>query len=144
MPAFVRFQSPHVSERGINVGVFFLINSLAKQGLLRAEDERWRRERNSWFEDAFRDPSTVDPTVYDREMNPGAVAWFKRAAAAHLVVATLEHCAILDRYAVPWERVETDDPGRTVYEDLHQVVVVPHTEFIVAKRGRLAEEGLDV
>src|SRR5688572_11299151 len=102
MGSFVRFQSPHVSERGINVGVFGLVNSLGKEGLLSAEDEQWRRERNRWFDDAYRDPSTVDPRVYDREVNPGAVAWFKQDAAEHLVAATLEHCVMLDRYSVPW------------------------------------------
>ena len=125
MGSFVRFRSPHVSERGIHVGVFGLVNVLGRQGLLSAEDEQWRRERNRWFDDAYRDPSTIDPEVYDHEVNPGAVAWFKVDGAAHLVAATAEHCALLDRYAVAWERVESDDPGEVVYEDAHQVVVVP-------------------
>jgi hypothetical protein len=123
---FVRFQSPQVSERGIRVGVFGLVNLLGKHGRLTSEDEQLRTTRNRWFDDAYRDPSTVDPTVYDRAVNPGAVAWFKQDAAAHLIAATLEHCTILDRYEVAWERVESDDPGRIVYEDPHQVVVVPH------------------
>ena len=135
MATYVRFQSPEVSELGINVGVFGLVNVLGKQGLLSAKDEQWRRQRNRWLDEAYTDPSTVDPTAYDREVNPGAVAWFKADAAAHLVVATLEHCALLDRYAVAWERVESDDPGPIVYEDEHQVVVVPH-ERVVAGQGR--------
>lgn len=135
MAAFVRFQSATVSERGIHVGVFGLVNLLGKQGRLSAEDEQWRRERNRWFDDAYLDPSTVDPTVYDHAVNPEAVAWFKAAPAAHLVAATLEHCAILDRYAVAWERVESDDPGRVVYEDEHQVVVVPRHELMVLGAG---------
>jgi hypothetical protein len=77
---FVRFQSPQVSERGINVGVFPLVNLLGKHGRLTPEDEHLRRTRNRWFDDA---------------------------------------------YDVAWERVESDDPGRVVYEDPHQVVVVP-------------------
>jgi hypothetical protein len=77
---FVRFQSPQVSERGINVGVFGLVNLLGKYGRLTSEDEQLRRTRNRWFDDA---------------------------------------------YDVAWERVESDVPGRVVYEDPHQVVVMP-------------------
>lgn len=118
---FVRFQSPTSSERGIHVGVFGLVNILGKQGLLTADDERLRRERNRWFDEAYRDPSTVDPTVYDRQVNPHAVAWFKSDAAAHLVAATLEHCTILDRYGVDWIRVDSgpsisSPPSTTVLE----------------------------
>ncbi len=122
---FVRFQSPQVSERGIRVGVFGLVNLLGKHGHLTPEDEQLRRTRNRWFDDAYPDPSTVDPAVYEPAVNPGAVAWFKKDAAAHLIAATLEHCTILDSYGVAWERVESDDPGRVVYDDAHQVVVVP-------------------
>lgn len=131
MGAYVRFQSPELSERGIHVGVFGLVNVLGKRGRLSAEDEHWRRERNRWLDEAYTDPSTVDATVYDRDVNAGAVAWFRKHAAAHLVEATLEHCALLDRYEVAWQRVESDDPGRVVYEDEHQVVVVPHREGVV-------------
>ena len=122
---FVRFQSPQVSERGIRVGVFGLVNLLGKHGHLTPEDEQLRRTRNRWFDDAYPDPSTVDPAVYEPAVNPRAVAWFKKDAATHLIAATLEHCTILDRYGVAWERVESDDPGRVVYDDAHQVVVVP-------------------
>jgi hypothetical protein len=81
MATYVRFQSPEVSDRGIRVGVFGLVNVLGKQGRLSEADEQWRRERNRWFDDAYPDPSTVDPTVYDRDVHPGAVAWFKADAA---------------------------------------------------------------
>ena len=60
---FVRFQSPTPSERGIHVGVFGLVNILGKRGLLTADDEQLRRERNRWFDEAYRDPSAVDQVV---------------------------------------------------------------------------------
>jgi hypothetical protein len=53
------------------------------------------------------------------------VAWFNVPAADHLVQATRGHLDILDAYGVAWECVESDDPGRVVYEDEHQVVAVP-------------------
>jgi hypothetical protein len=126
MLRFVRFQSPVPSARGTHVGVFALVNGLGRRGVLSGADELSWREHNRWFEAAYVDPSTVDASVYDRQTNPLATAWFTSDAAADLVRATAEHCTILDRHGVAWERVESDDPGRVVYEDRHQVVVVPH------------------
>jgi hypothetical protein len=122
---FVRFQAVEPSERGIHVGVFGLVNVLGRGGSLDEVDEAHRVRMNRWFDDAYTDPSTVDPSVYDRAVNPRAVAWFKVPTANHLVEATAGHLEVLDRHGVAWERVESDDPGRVVYEDEHQVVVVP-------------------
>jgi hypothetical protein len=122
---FVRFQAVEPSERGIHVGVFGLVNVLGRRGSLDEVDEAYRVRMNRWFDDAYTDPSTVDPSVYDRAVNPLAVAWFKQPAADQLVEATAGHLEVLDRHGVAWERVESDDPGRVVYEDEHQVVVVP-------------------
>jgi hypothetical protein len=123
---FVRFQGVEPSVRGIHVGVFGLVNVLGRAGRLSEVHEAYRVRMNRWFDHAYTDPSTVDARVYDREVNPQAVAWFKVPAADHLVEATRGHLDILDAHDVVWERVESDDPGRVVYEDQHQVVVVPH------------------
>ena len=125
MTRFVRFQGVEPSDRGIHVGVFGLVNVLGRGGSLDEVDEAYRVRMNRWFDDAYTDPSTVDPSVYDRAVNPRAVAWFKVPAADHLVAATRGHLEILGRHGVAWERVESADPGRVVYEDEHQVVVVP-------------------
>jgi hypothetical protein len=63
----------------------------------------------------------VDPAVYQR---PGAAAWF-RHTSPHLIVRVSGYLDILDAHGVPWERLDSDDPGLIVYEDADQVVVVP-------------------
>jgi len=121
---FVRFQSPAANARGVHPGVFALVNGLAASGLLTEEEERFRRSNNDWFSQNFTDPSEVDALVYDREVNPGATAWFA-LSSPHLVERVDGYLAILDRHDVPWERVESATPGRIIYEDADQVVVVP-------------------
>lgn len=122
---FVRYRSPVADPRlGLHVGIFGLVNQLGRGGLLSADDEAFRRTANAWFDAAYPDPCTVDPSVYDRTVNPGAVAWF-RTTATHLLERVPPYLDLLDRYAVAWERVESDDPGRVVYADDVQVVVVP-------------------
>jgi len=118
---YVRFQSPTPNARGVHPGIFALVNGLT--GLSPA-DERLRTAGNAWFEQNFTDPSTVDPGVYDREANPGAVAWFK-GTSPHLVERASRYLDLLAAHGVACERAESDAPGRIVYEDEHQVVVVP-------------------
>ena len=125
MTAYVRFQGTERHERGFFPGVFMLVNRLARDGPLTPAQERFRRAANDWYDAAYTTPSHVDPTVYDREVNPGAVAWFKVDAARHLVERVDGYLEILTAHGVGWERVESTDPGRVVYEDEHQVVVVP-------------------
>ncbi|SDK70187.1 hypothetical protein [Nonomuraea jiangxiensis] len=122
---YVRFQSPKPNGRGTYPGVFGLVNGLAAQGRLSNAEERFRRENNAWYEANFTNPATVDPTVYDRSINPGAAAWFK-LSAGHLMQRVPGYLAILAAHDVECVRLESVDPGRIIYEDDGQVVVVPH------------------
>ncbi|MGO4145256.1 hypothetical protein AB4Y77_09250 [Paenarthrobacter sp. YAF11_1] len=122
---FVRYQSTEVNTRGICVGIFGLANGLAKTGKLCDEDHRWWQTANAWYDAAYPDPNLADPTVYDRTINPHAQAWFK-TSAAHLLKRIPGYVDLLDRYGVKWEEVRSSDPGRVLYEDDVQVVVVPN------------------
>ena len=118
---YVRFQSPTANARGVHPGVFALANGLTD---LSPEEQRLRAEGNAWFEANFTDPSTADPGVYDRESNPGAVAWFK-SSSPQLVERASQYLDLLAAHRVACERAISDDPGRIIYEDSDQVVVVP-------------------
>src|SRR5919106_1489359 len=81
---YVRFQGTTRSPHGHFPGVFALANGLARDGRLTEEQYRFWRTGNDWYDTHFTNPSDVDPTVYDRALHPGAVAWFK-ATAVHLI-----------------------------------------------------------
>ena len=120
---FVRYQSPVPDRRGRRIGVFGLVNMLGNRGFLTAAEEDFRRTTNAWYDATYTNPSTIDPTVYDA--NPLAAAWF-RSTAVELFEPIPRYLAILAAHNLPCERYTSDDPGRVVYEDEHQVVVVPH------------------
>ena len=122
---YLRFQSPHRNDRGRFTGVFGLVNNLARQGRLSEEQEAFRRLNNKWYDAAYTDPSTVDPTVYDDEVNPGAAAWFK-PSATHLLARVPGYLEILSAHGVDCQVLRSTDPGRVVYEDDVQIVVVPY------------------
>ncbi|MGW7050298.1 hypothetical protein [Streptomyces sp. NPDC054887] len=122
---YVRYQGTVRRAGGNFPGVFGLVNGLAREGRLSAAQERFRRTHNDWYDAAYTDPSTVDPTVYDPRVNPGAAAWFK-PAAVELIARVDGYLEILAAHGVEWRLVRSADPGRVVYEDAHQIVVVPH------------------
>ncbi|MDT7781872.1 MAG: hypothetical protein QOF58_291, partial [Pseudonocardiales bacterium] len=106
---FVRYQSAEPNANGNFSGVFGLANGLRRRGELTDEQEAFMRTNNAWYNAAYIDPSTVDATVYDRELNPGAAAWFK-AEATHLMDRLPGYLALLDAHGVKWRRLESDDP----------------------------------
>lgn len=121
---YSRYQSPLPNESGRHIGIFGLVNTLAKQGKLTPEQEAFRRTNNDWYDAAYRNPSLVDPAVYDREVNPLAAAWFK-PSAVHLFDRIPGYLEILAAHAIPCHLVTSNDPGRIIYEDADQIVVVP-------------------
>lgn len=121
---YVRYQAASPTGRGHFTGVFGLVNGLRRSGRLTEEQESFCRTNHAWYNAAYTDPSTVDPTVYDREVNPFAAAWFK-VTSTHLLDRLAGYLEILDAHGVAWVRLESDDPGRVVYEDPDQIVVVP-------------------
>lgn len=119
--SYVRFQGTVRHPRGHFPGVFALVNGLAREGRLAPEEERFRRTNNDWYNAAY-----ITPTgVY--EGNPGAVAWFK-ASAGHLIDRVDGYLEILAAHNVECRRIQSSDPGRIVYEDPDQVVVVPRRD----------------
>jgi hypothetical protein len=122
---YIRYQSPTPGIRGVRTGVFGLTNVLGRSGQLSTEEHRDWRAGNDWFTHAYPDPSDTDPSVYDEHLNPCATAWFKDSAT-HLLDRVPRYLEILHAHGVPCERVEAEDPGRVIYEDDVQIVVVPH------------------
>lgn len=124
-PEFVRYQATQLNTRGIHVGIFGLVNGLARDGKLSDEDYRWWQNVNAWYDGAYPDPNLIDPTVYDRTHNPHAQAWFK-TSAVRLLDRIPGYLNLLDQYGVQWEELRSPTPGIIVYEDDVQVVVKPH------------------
>ncbi|ALO13313.1 hypothetical protein AQF52_7727 [Streptomyces venezuelae] len=121
---FVRFQGTVRGPRGNFPGVFALANGLAREGRLSGDEYTFWRTNNDWYDANYPDPSSTDPHVYDHVLHPGAAAWFK-TTAVHLVDRVAGYLDLLAAHGVACERVESSSPGRIIYEDDVQVVVVP-------------------
>jgi hypothetical protein len=120
---FIRFESPDIDSVGRHVGVFGLVNSLGRAGRLTAEQEKFRRVTNAWYDAAYPNPAAVDPTVYDPRVNPTAAAWFKSTSES-LLARVEGYLTILATMGVACVRRESTNPGVVIYEDDYQIVLV--------------------
>jgi hypothetical protein len=122
---YIRFQSAEPDAEGRHAGFLGLINRLSKAGRLTPSEEEFRRANHAWYESRYTNPATVDPAVYDHSVNPGATAWFK-GSATELVARADGYLEILDAHGVRCAKLVTDrPPGKIIYEDGDQIVVVP-------------------
>lgn len=119
---YVRFQATTVNRRGIQPGLFALVNGLARAGRLSVADERFWLSSNGWFTARLTDPTTVDPDIF--RAHPLAVSWFN-TDAVDLLDRLPGYLHILDRHSIGWERVVTASPGTIVYSDADQVLATP-------------------
>jgi hypothetical protein len=122
---YVRFESATPNDRGRYTGIFGLANGLARSGLLSAADRAWWRAANDWYDLAYRDPASVDPTLFDRGRHPGLTCWFLDSAE-HLLCRVPGYLALLDRYGLAWRQRSSADPGMVRYRDDVQIAVTPY------------------
>lgn len=122
---YIRYQSSVPNHRGIYPGIFGLANELAHEGILSDTERAAWRSGNDWFNAAYPDPAKTNPEVYDLQMNPRAAAWFKDSAI-HLLERVQPYFELLRRHDVQVERLISDAPGKIIYEDSVQIVVVPY------------------
>jgi hypothetical protein len=118
----VRYESLTPNASGRHPGIFALANGLARAGRLSAADWAWWRANNDWFDAAYPDPATVDPSLFDGSVQVSC--WFK-SSASHLLDRVPGYLDLLDRYQVGWVVLRSTAPGQIRYEDDVQVVVTP-------------------
>lgn len=120
---YVRYEAAAPNARGHHTGIFGLANGLRRRGELTPEDREWLQANNSWLDEAYTDPGLVDPTLFDKAINPTATCWFKATAAAEPLLAKVPgHLALLDRYGIEWRVRQTTKIGRILYEDPVQAI----------------------
>lgn len=116
---FVRYQSPVPNHRGHHLGVFALVQGLARDGVLTAAQDAYRLTAHRWLDEAYPHPPAE---LFDRRVHARAVCWFKSTAVDLLDRLPDYIETLLVPHQIAWERVTSDAPGRVLYEDDWQVV----------------------
>jgi hypothetical protein len=116
--SYVRIQVRYSGRLGSPVGIFGACHHLRRAGRLSPEDDKLFADIDSWFTREL-----AEPPFYGDGNSIKAITWFKRSAV-ELIAALQPLQLLLVRYGVPFDVVETDDPGDVIYEDEFQVGVV--------------------
>ncbi len=83
----------------------------------------WWRASNDWIDATYPDPGIVDPTLFDKSINPTATCWFKSLAATEPILErVVGYLTLLDRYGIAWRERRTETVGHVLYEDAIQVI----------------------
>jgi hypothetical protein len=119
-PAFQRFQVTYRGGLGVEVGIFVAVDHLRRAGRLGIDEQLRYVEIEDWFHEHL-----PDPPFYGDGNSIGAVTWFKPDLPPTMTSRLGELCHILDAHAVANEQVWSTSPGAVVYEDDHQIGVIP-------------------
>ncbi|MEU7479947.1 hypothetical protein AB0A63_28415 [Lentzea sp. NPDC042327] len=123
---YIRFEASEAAPGKSPTGIFGLANGLARAGRLTPEDWAFWRAGNDWYDAAYPDPGAVDPSLFDKTLNPVVSCWFRLTAASHLLARVPGYLDLLDRYGIGWVERRSEDPGVILYADEVQVVVRPY------------------
>lgn len=98
------------------------MNGLARNGrLTELEFERWKN-LNIYLDNAY-----TAPQVYQEYPDLPLTSWFIAEGAHEIMSHNQFYLNVLNKYMVPWRRIESTNPGKILYRDDVQVVVAPYT-----------------
>lgn len=117
---YVRLQATYIGRLGVEVGIFVAVHHLRRADILTIDEEDVYFDVDDWFEVALSHPS-----LYDDGNSIGAVTWFKRSTAAHMLQRLAPLQAILSKYAVDHAAVESQDPARSSTRTTSRLVSCP-------------------
>lgn len=120
MARYFRIHTVDVGRLGVGVGVFVAVDHLRRAGRLSEAEEELYFDVDDWFREAL-----PRPPFYADGNTVGAVTWFKPEGSAHFASRLDALRGLLTAHGVAHRRSGSDDPGRIVYEDDHQVGAVP-------------------
>lgn len=98
-------------------GIFTEANLLKEDGNLSPYEEEWLEEVFGWFNSHLPCP----PFAAGR-FSRDAVAWFK-ADSSEFIARMWDIVALIQNHDVPVRLLKSQNPGKIVYEDDHQIVV---------------------
>jgi hypothetical protein len=113
---YYRLQANYLSQfTGKPIGIFGAVYGLIKRGVATDNDIQVYEDILAWFDNNLRDPE------FYKQGNPvQGITWFKENAK-HMLERLQPLTEILDRHGIPYELVETSNPGTIIYQDEYQI-----------------------
>ena len=121
---YVRFVIKVNDERsGRNKGLFMAMGELKDNNELFSYEKDIQKNICKWFDENL-DASKVQSSESNHYTKPHAISWFKSSATEH-INKMREYAQILEAHDVSVIQLNTERPGKVVYEDEYQMEIVP-------------------
>lgn len=105
--------------------MFVAVDHLRRAGRLTTEDEALYLDIDDWFNEHL-----PNPGFYAGGNSIGAVTWFRYPVPEEMQRRVGQLTGILGAHGIACETVWSDDPGTMVYEDEHQIGVIPYVRGV--------------
>src|SRR5688572_3786637 len=124
---YLRFITIFDKESGEReTGIFQAAGYFAESGSLNPEDKEKLRELGKWFGKNLKRPEKFSKSKKPHTENTG-LSWFKDTSSEYLK-NMYDLKSILEKQDLIIEVIKSRNPGYIVYEDDHQIVVIPYTK----------------
>ncbi len=107
-------------------GVFAAMGDLKRSQKMSAEEIAWYEYTANWFNTNLIYPTCFDPPVAD-SIKFRAKSWFL-ISANDFISKSKEVASLLTKYGIAVTELRSDNPGKIVYQDVFQIVVLPEFE----------------
>ena len=122
---YIRCETDIKLKTGIlGKGVFAAMGDLKRRGVMTNEETFWYQQVTTWFNESLQNPDCFELPV-DTSISNIAKSWFS-PDALEFIDKTESVALLLQRYGIGVEKLTSNDPGKVIYKDINQVVVLPY------------------
>ena len=122
---YIRYETDIKLKTGIlGKGVFAAMGDLKRRGVMTNEETFWYQQVATWFNESLQNPDCFELLV-DTSISNIAKSWFS-LDALEFIDKTESVALLLQRYGIGVEKLTSNDPGKVIYKDINQVIVLPY------------------
>ena len=122
---YIRYETDIKLKTGIlGKGVFAAMGDLKRRSVMTNEETFWYQQVATWFNERLQNPDCFELPV-DTPISNIAKSWFS-PDALEFIDKTESVALLLQRYGIGVEKLTSNDPGKVIYKDINQVVVLPY------------------
>lgn len=124
---FIRFEVAEKDEvSGREKGLFSAMTDLLDKNELFEYEIAQELEIYNWFKKNLR-PPPAQTAARGPKAKPRSISWFKSSAQEH-IDKMRSYAQILESHDVLVNQINSDRPGKIVYEDEFQVAAIPYND----------------
>ncbi len=122
---YIRFESDILFEESqCKKGIFAAMGDLKRMNVMSEAELNWYECESHWFNKNLPNPACFTLPIA-QTISKHAISWFS-VDAIGFVGRTLCIVKLFEKYGISMNKLESNDPGKIIYKDEYQIVVIPY------------------